>query len=94
MVSGGKTTLCDYSMLFSLVIYRHFRLLFEFADRLRHDRLAQQQAHTEIDRAACHAGQAALDDQHQLALVRRDEQRVPAVEHERHRRRGGAGPRL
>ena len=22
MVSGGKTTLCDYSMLFSLVIYR------------------------------------------------------------------------
>lgn len=22
MVSGGKTTLCDYSMLFSLVIYQ------------------------------------------------------------------------
>ena len=22
MVSGGKTTLCDYSVLFSLVIYR------------------------------------------------------------------------
>ncbi len=32
---------------FSVAVYRHFRLLFEFADRLRHDRLAQQQAHAE-----------------------------------------------
>ena len=36
-----------FFIVFSVAVYRHFRSLFEFADRLRHDRLAQQQAESE-----------------------------------------------
>lgn len=34
MVSGGKTTLCDYSVLFSLVIYREKTARSDFEQKL------------------------------------------------------------
>jgi hypothetical protein len=34
MVSGGKTTLCDYSVLFSFVIYREKTARPDFAQKL------------------------------------------------------------
>ena len=49
----------------------------------------QDHADQHVNNAPHNARQAALDDEHQLAVIRRDKKRTPAVEDDRHRCRGG-----